>query len=159
MKDHSIAHKNVVSQDRWYLVIVSVTPKYTSCQEYLVFQERWSLKRGFTLSLWCWEVELQVSVTTNCLGHKSAWSQGLYGLLVTSVAGMAVLRFCKSNLVASFFTHKHVVKVRLWSPGISIWRPARFPVFVWQRWESINSHMVVSGVGGVGGRSIKISQV
>ncbi len=36
--------KNVVSQGRWCVVTSSVTLKYrTFCQEYLVFQDRWSL--------------------------------------------------------------------------------------------------------------------
>ncbi len=44
MKDHPIGHKKW-SQDRWSLVTGSITLKCgTFCQEYLLFQDRWSFK-------------------------------------------------------------------------------------------------------------------
>ena len=44
LKDHPIGYTNMVSQDRWFLVPSSITLKCrTFCQEYLVFQDRWSL--------------------------------------------------------------------------------------------------------------------
>ncbi len=44
LEDHPMGHKNVVSQDRWSLVTGLTTMKcMTLCQEYLVFQDRWSL--------------------------------------------------------------------------------------------------------------------
>ncbi len=44
LKDRSIGHKNMVSQDRWSLVTGSVALKCgTFCQEYVVLQHRWSL--------------------------------------------------------------------------------------------------------------------
>ncbi len=44
LKDHPIADKNVVSQNRWSLVTGLITVKYsTFCQEYQICQDRWSL--------------------------------------------------------------------------------------------------------------------
>ncbi len=44
LKDHPIGHKSVVSQDRWPLLTGSITLKCSAfCQEYLAFQDRWSL--------------------------------------------------------------------------------------------------------------------
>ena len=38
LKSHRIGHSNIVSQDRWSLVTGSITLKYRTCQEYLVFK-------------------------------------------------------------------------------------------------------------------------
>ena len=44
LKDHPIGHKiTVVSQHRWPLVTGSVILKCRSCQDCMVFQDRWSL--------------------------------------------------------------------------------------------------------------------
>ncbi len=43
LKDHPMGHIIVVSPDTWSLVTGSITLKYgIFCQEYLVFQDRWS---------------------------------------------------------------------------------------------------------------------
>ncbi len=42
--DHPMDHTNVIFQDRCFLVTGSITLKYrTFYQEYLVFQDRWSV--------------------------------------------------------------------------------------------------------------------
>ena len=45
LSDHImlLAIKNVVSQDRWSLMTGSITLKCLTCQEYLIFQGKWSL--------------------------------------------------------------------------------------------------------------------
>ncbi len=67
-----MGHINVVSQDRWSLVTGSTTLKYrTLCQEYLVFQERGSIKTGCTVHMnLLWRVE----VKTQCR-EINPWSQ------------------------------------------------------------------------------------
>ncbi len=44
LKDHRMSHTNVVSEDRWPLMIGSITLKYRTFrhEEYLVSQDRWS---------------------------------------------------------------------------------------------------------------------
>ncbi len=59
LKDHTSGLTNVVSQVRWSLVTGSVTLKCrTFCQDYLAFQDGWSVKRGFTVFL------LPLAITT-----------------------------------------------------------------------------------------------
>ncbi len=48
LEDCPNGHKNVVSQDRWSLVTGSITLKYRTCPEYLVFQGRWSHYSGLS---------------------------------------------------------------------------------------------------------------
>ncbi len=44
LKNYPIGHKNMVSQDKWFLVTGSFTLKCrTFCQELVVLQDRWSL--------------------------------------------------------------------------------------------------------------------
>ncbi len=43
LKDRRIGHKNMVSQDRWSLMTLSVALKRgTFCQRYVILQDRWS---------------------------------------------------------------------------------------------------------------------
>ncbi len=87
LKGCPVGHKNVVFQDRWSCWHVSVAFKgRTFCQEYVVLQDRWCLKAGFTVNVMPTKISIisvalchYTSVSRNDIGWYLGWRVGRIG--------------------------------------------------------------------------------